>query len=805
MIRPTPGALLRRVARVARATLVTVLALSLVSLVPGVPRYGVAYAAVGPAEARAALIDMLTALGDMRDAIDHTRIDVDALAFELAFADAEEIVAFVRDEISFVAYEGILRGGQGALVDGSANAMDQALLTTALLSSAGYDVRLGHGRIEPVDAERLVASMGPAAPADRGMPPLERLEAFAGVLGVDVAGIDGLADTAMEAWSAYQAEVDEVVDWLDARVAGLDGADTDVVAGLVEASLEYVWVEYGFGNDWTQAHPAFPGGEAPATLEVLGYFEDSVPVEFAHRVRMQVFIEQRLGDELTVSAVTEAWERPIVAVYGQALTYANMPDGLLEVDDATDAAALLENTTFFTPFIDGEFAPGAMAFDLDGNTVPPIAAMDQAAGVVRQTGGLFGVAAGVLAGERDPDDFVTLTAQWIEYTLIEPSGHETTHRRTIVDRIGLERRDAGIVEVDPDVPAAAVAEAMTRTHTFMLAPGRYSQAYVVDAQLGATLAARDLLEGILDAEVSLAPETEIPDAFVERSRPLDLLQLFATFDQAPLPPDVLAYRAHPSLVVVERAWDGSSATVDVVQNRQVVVQLRSGALPLAAPQAARIAGVWETFTEGLPIVQDEAQEWNTFVAFERALEQGVELRTLTPADAAQLDQLALPEVSKRAIAADLAAGFVVVTPVAVPEGAPFASWWRSDPSSGETLGRGFDGRGMSYAEYMASLEVSRQLMVGGLILSGTRTLASCGAAGSGVGYACCVYENVLVSGALIGIGAVIGGFFAVSAVAMFVLFDLVIGTGVMMAGMAWDGMPSLCSGISGVCLLPRQV
>jgi len=789
----------RRLWRALRQTLVAVVSLALVALVPGVPGGGVAFAAVEPHEAREAMRGAMAEFAALRASIDRTAIDVEALAFELAFAEAGEITAFVRDSIAFEAYDGVLRGAQGALVGGSANAMDQALLASTLLTSAGYDVRLGQGRIGRADAERLVASMARTEDLRSAMPDDASFEAFTRSFGLDGSDMGRAAGEGQAILGELQHELEDVTDMLGGRIGVNADAADGVVDALVEATRAYTWVEYGFGGAWEQAHPAFPEGEAPESLDVEGHLDDVVPEELVHRVRVQVFIEQRRGHELIVSPVTDPWERPAVSIYGRAVTLVNMPDGLMDVDDPTDTEAVLEATTFFTPFMQSEFAPGALAFDLNGNSLAPDVAMDQAAGVVRATGGLFGTAAGALAGEADPDDFVTLTAQWIEYTLIEPGGRETTHTRTIVDRVGTERRAAGIVEVDPEVSAADVADAMLRSHTFMVAPGRYADAFVLDAQLASSIASQPLLESIFDAGVELAADAELPEEVAESARSLDLLQLYAAFDAAPIPDDVLAYRAVPSLVVVERAWDGSHAVVDVVQNRKVVLDVAQPGLPRLAPAAARTIGVWETRTEGLPIVRPDAAEWNTFTVFEAAQREGVEIRTLAPGDVEAAARLDLPERSRRAIAADLAAGFAVVTPVSVPDGGRFAGWWRSDPVTGETLGVGDDGRGKGFVEYLLTLNASQQLMAAGLILAGTRTLSSCAAAGSARGYACCVVEGVVITGAFVGLGAALAAGFGIGALGLMIALDLGAGTGLMIASMATDWVPSACNRIAGVC------
>src|SRR5690625_6728438 len=77
---------------------------------------------------------------------------------------------------------------------------------------------------------------------------------------------------------------------------------------LVEEARDYAWVEYRLSelDPWTAAHPVFsePPGSL-ADIQASRYVDDVVPEELQHRFRFQVFIEQRLGDELEVRAITE--------------------------------------------------------------------------------------------------------------------------------------------------------------------------------------------------------------------------------------------------------------------------------------------------------------------------------------------------------------------------------------------------------------------------------------------------------------------------------------------------------------------
>src|SRR5690606_8375248 len=251
------------------------------------------------------------------------------------------------------------------------------------------------------------------------------------------------------------------------------------------------------GDDWTAAHTLF-GDDAQVNVEATGHLLDSVPAELQHRFRFQVFIERRLGDELEVKPVTGPWERPTANLFGVGLTYVSLPDGIAAEAGDDDLDTVLDETTFFIPVLNDALAEGAMSFDLEGNTVAPEDAANPAAAVFQTVGGAFGRAAGALAGEPDPDAFVTLTAKWIEYTLIAPDGEETVHRRTVFDR--LSDRESGEIELDPEVSERDAARAIATTYTFMLDTGHYSQAYVADRGVAVSLAAEPMLRDSLQVQ-----------------------------------------------------------------------------------------------------------------------------------------------------------------------------------------------------------------------------------------------------------------------------------------------------------------
>src|SRR5690625_7956566 len=82
------------------------------------------------------------------------------------------------------------------------------------------------------------------------------------------------------------------------------------------------------------------------------------------------------------------------------------------------------------------------------------------------------------------------------------------------------------------------------------------------------------------------------------------------------------------------------------------------------------------------------------------------MRTLGPGEQAAVSELDLPAATRAAIAADLTAGYVVVSPVSVPADSPHAAWWRVHAETGETLGRGGDGSGAEMLDYKMKIYTS---------------------------------------------------------------------------------------------------
>ena len=111
---------------------------------------------------------------------------VDSLVDETAFGlgyDRNQIFQFVRDEVAYDPYAGVLRGARGTLQGLAGNAADQAILLAALLDASLITTRFAIGELSEEAADALIGSAqgdaalsiarcaGIASPAISGQPP----------------------------------------------------------------------------------------------------------------------------------------------------------------------------------------------------------------------------------------------------------------------------------------------------------------------------------------------------------------------------------------------------------------------------------------------------------------------------------------------------------------------------------------------------------------------------------------------------------------------------------------------------------
>lgn len=711
--------------------------------------------------------------------LDHSQVNLDDLALVLG-GDADALVDWVRTNIAFEQYPGLLRGSRGTLIGRAGNALDTAFLLAQLLADAGYEVRIAHGTLATAAARTLVDQMMAPRPAAAPIGDEAKLTALLVELGEAL----GLSESASKAQVEAALAPDTTTDtaFVEAQTdaafiltaldeAGVALGDDTALATLVTEAEDYFWVQYRLsaGQPWQAAHPAFKdAAAAPVQLEANQTFFEEVPPELLHRIRIQVTIEQKVDDQLATAVIMPAWERPVAALVGQPLVYRNNPVSLQDPQALLDLQTFLAQPITFVPSFNNELVLDGLGFDLNGATydVGLLGTDTLAVTQIGQTiGNVLEEATSALDGSAEEDstpeaagDLITLTGEWIDYTLIAPGGAERTFRRTILDRIGAENRSADIVQIAPGEELPAAAAPLLTQYTILVMPGAYNRHYVAQRFLAQLKTGVDLLD-YLHKQMPFGEEPVTP--------PLKLLTAVTSFDDValntlfarnpPADPDLIAYRPEPYLVVLEdglllnRAQPAGFLRVDVINNPRRTFTVAMGELQAAAATNV-LAGAWETRAEQSPFANVPGQRFSTLTAFLSATAAGVPTHVITPADPTLLADLTLPAVTRQAIARDLDNGYAVIVPEAIASGDTAAGWWRVNPLTGETLGLTGDGRGAETVEYSFLTALKENLILGAPSTMAGFAICMAGASGSA---GCCAADAALAYGAGAGLGAVV--------------------------------------------------
>ncbi|MBA2665099.1 MAG: transglutaminase domain-containing protein [Bradymonadaceae bacterium] len=211
------------------------------------------------------------------------------------------IYRWVRDTIDFEPYNGALRGPSGALVAGSANSIDQALLLSAMLREAGFKTRFVSGTVHANDA-------------------VDVLRRFAGSATLIAPGDEALAAT---------LRADDV-------------SDSTRYTQLVHT---HVWVEVEEDGQFRAADPVLSPlfGMTPAVADQRS---ETLPEDFATSMEIQL-----------VSHLTDGQESVVLTVSGPLSLYAYRAISLGFVPDAARKNALRPVITLDGQSTQGQIIP----------------------------------------------------------------------------------------------------------------------------------------------------------------------------------------------------------------------------------------------------------------------------------------------------------------------------------------------------------------------------------------------------------------------------------------------------------------
>lgn len=637
------------------------------------------------------------AIEEIMSLVNRSQFDLDSLLDHLDY-DLEEIVSFVTGGIRFQQYPGLLRGPVATLAGRSGNALDQATLLAKLLKDSGYDARIARSEISSRDALRLLKTMelnhGNALPPIGDIEKIKELlsrpgyaeSGFFQAIGLLLDNLSGPPKKGVSPVVDGVADAEIVLSKLREPLDSLVMPDRNITEQLVTETRDYYWVETRSGpsDEWQRVHPVLPEGfKLSDPHEVTEYFANKVPQSLSHHVSVQVFIERNWGGKIESIPVTGKWQAPSANLSDFVISYTNSPSGL--ADEAVETREQIKDgitrSNFFLPTLNDALAPKASGFDVAGN-VFSTDMIDFSKMGVFQTINTKGSAAGAAISslgeskETTPEEFQSLTRQWIELQVIAPDGTTRTIHRDIYN---------AATHDSPEKRAIA----LTRTMTLTVPVGEPSRAQVFYTLLDSFLM---LNKAFAQSDCSKPSGTcsgvtmDINSQTLLISRMFDHISIQAAMS---LGSTGLIYRAEPGLTarymhhylpLLEHH------AADIVHNKRrsigfegnQVVSRHLKTLKFGVAESVlekRLVGLGSETTAASLLINSQNEVWNIIQ------------------DTGGLDKLKLGDVEKEFMEKDLLAGYSLILDQNNINTQGPNSWWRIDPKTGEILGMLSNGTG----------------------------------------------------------------------------------------------------------------
>jgi hypothetical protein len=635
-------------------------------------------------------LNLLALLKALQLGIDRSQFDPKALLDALDY-DEKKIVEFVKSNISFEQYPGILKGPRSTLGSRGGNAADQSLLLATLLKDAGFDARILRGRISDDAARILLANISPSLEhASPFLHPEESRRVLKNIslLLAEYPSLPGRessinAENELSPLLKFTQNKDILVATL--KDEGVDLSNTYFDAGLVEETRDYYWVEFKIGaaGTWQEAHPALPTGQH-LEVDTIAIFSDEIPKELQHRIRLNVKISQQVAGKTHTSDLIESWERPVANLAGTTITYKHLALNSRSNDGNMNSSASVG--AMFLPQLNGTVPAGAQVFDERGNVLPMDVAASVMAGIIKAIGNKILSATETISGlEREHDDtLMSLENLWLEVELIPPFEKDATR----IIRQLIQQSETAYIE-----SLGSQSVAMT------IGVGRPSTAEMMYRALGDLLVLLGHRDIQSSTELNSTVANLLGNSFFSASNAQNAFNGTTTsYYSAPA-----IFAQHHDVLIENQSYSG----FDVMNNQRRAFDLNT---EVALSKLVNVEmGVWESMIEAwlgeqtlsartfsiidsLGLVQTDKRDRRLVNAYSESggWHQGVEIGDL----------------SKELMALDKEAGYMIFVPNS--SGLSWSNvnvWWRVNPNTGETLGRGGPvGWGATYAETTALLE-----------------------------------------------------------------------------------------------------
>lgn len=645
--------------------------------------------------------DPQTSLNLLQDLIAKVPVpasDLDAKAKQFA-GDVEKTFAFVRDEIRYQAYEGVLRGPRGTLMAKAGNAFDKALLLGELLRRQQIETRFARATLPTDSAQALLRQMYAAHGKNSQFASDTTLPELPESLTRTFRATDELVTSH---WHESFENVRNALQDAKVEVGNKDPVSADA---LTREASDHVWVEYKRNDKWKALDPTFADAKPGQTFTNARETLDSIPPELFHKVAVRVTVEER----------DEAGLRTREVMHSSLLS--------------SDLNAAFVSFSFALSSANGKWSARPVLRiadkEMKGETFSGISS--GMAGAAANLGASLFKKPGELPGRGSAD----ISAVWLDFDFSYPSGKTETVRREIFDRIGAAARSdkkEAAAQLKPLPDSQGMPSVLTTPLSFSFCAGRFENT-LPQTQLASKL---PQIAEILRSRGSEQEQAEKMMPFVPALLSA-AAQAFHIISQRYLflsehwhgDGDLLIYEASPRLAIVSLGPTGidsgaqiPSLTIDTLRNRMRIVSI--GVKSQEAISANIVRGIVDGTLEqvlcgDLATREDAANSVSTVAVFEESSAKHVAVKAVTKPSAVR-DIRANKDAIARVIFAIKQRTVVVCPSSAVTLNSnPRLGWWQIELDSGETTAMIDTGLHQGTAEFLRQLGLTYLVMVHPLV------------------------------------------------------------------------------------------
>ena len=702
----------------------------------------------GYKKAREQLDRLYAGLDVIGGKMDRSLFEIDALSERLG-SDPAAIFRFVRDEIRYEPYTGVLRGALGALLCRAGNSLDRSLLLAALMQKAGFQVQIAGGQLTAQQAAVLVGRVfEPLKPLPNAVPSIAELAPELGrATGGDPAQ---LLRSAKELQDYGEKQKKDLIGYADNESsllstqlsqAGIDGGVISPGGQLLAEAREHYWVQYqNSGGQWVDLDSAFrdaPPGKA-MTSATNTFDPNVVPDELYHHLRITLTLRTAQvvdgHDDSTDDIVLLDQELRVAEQQGKDIVVVNSPvPALNDTNPGVNVAEALAATKGYQTALQvgDQVIPGKY-FDLDGKVSDTLGGpvgdvVTNAGGIGRRVGGLGGGMNSVFGGGGSSAANPTrIVGVWADYKITSPGvGGEVRsydYRRDIVAPVQITAWSASNPDSPQQVPTKFDKPRLRQNLFWFAKVMPVTGAIVVDYPGYLAIKSFSANRAVIDRLAKAAYLAQPGDPAGSSIRP-PMSNLLLAEGVTKLTnvlgatrfPTLKSYFAQPGLVAYETAIDGESKRIkrgyDIVAFAPRIVgnaANTSGENRQSATSLHLLTGIlatryeWMLATAASDASTARLPTLNATRIFTAAGAQGVPVVVLRPGvdGLKKLAATSVPESVKAELSATLTAGDDVVMPVrpVALDGRQQIAWWRLQPASGQIIGVMPGGRGQGLTE-----------------------------------------------------------------------------------------------------------